>query len=151
MPSFWQVLRNSLGIERVNTTLSDVQKFSYLRSLLFSEAATCIAGFQLTHANYGKAVDLLKERFGQPHKIISAYMQSLLELPRPDNSTLSLQSFHDNLETFIRGLESLGQCQDSYGDLLVPIIREKLPSDLKGCFTYTPNPNRNRTETEPKP
>ena len=126
--TFWDCFESSIHF---NTTLSDVQKFSYLRSLLFSEAATCIAGFQLTHANYGKAVDLLKERFGQPHKIISAYMQSLLELPRPDNSTLSLQNFHDNLETFIRGLESLGQCQDSYGDLLVPIIREKLPSDLK--------------------
>ena len=126
--TFWDCFESSIHF---NTTLSDVQKFSYLRSLLFSEAATCIAGFQLTHANYGKAVDLLKERFGQPHKIISAYMQSLLELPRPDNSTLSLQSFHDNLETFIRGLESLGQCQDSYGDLLVPIIREKLPSELK--------------------
>ena len=132
--TFWDCFESSIHF---NTTLSDVQKFSYLRSLLFSEAATCIAGFQLTHANYGKAVDLLKERFGQPHKIISAYMQSLLELPRPDNSTLSLQSFHDNLETFIRGLESLGQCQDSYGDLLVPIIREIFQVILSAAWLVT--------------
>ena len=27
----------------------------------------------------------------------------------------SIQSFYDNLETYIRGLKSLGQSQDSYG------------------------------------
>ena len=126
--TFWDCFESSV---HTNTTLSDVQKFSYLRSLLHDEAASCIGGFQLTHLNYTKAIDLLRERFGQSHKISSAYMQSLLELPRPDNSTHSLQRFHDKLETFVRGLESLGKCQDSYGDLLVPIIREKLPSDLK--------------------
>ena len=126
--SFWDCFESSVHL---NTALSEVQKFSYLRSLLHDEAASCIAGFQLTHVNYRKAVDLLKERFGQPHKIISAYMKSLLKLPRPENSTHSLQCFNDKLETLIRGLESLGQCQESYGDLLVPIIREKLPNNLK--------------------
>ena len=126
--SFWDCFESSVHL---NTALSEVQKFSYLRSLLHDEAASCIARFQVTHVNYRKAVDLLKERFGQPHKIISAYMKSLLELPRPENSTHSLQYFNDKLETLIRGLESLGQCQESYGDLLVPIIREKLPNNLK--------------------
>lgn len=60
-----------------------------------------------------KAVDLLKQRFGQPHKIISIYMQSLLELPRPEKNLGSLQNFHDKLETYTRGLESLDQCQES--------------------------------------
>ena len=65
----------------------------------------------MTHTNYRKASDLLIEHFGQLHKIIGAYMKSLLELPRPENSTHSLQCFNDKLETLIRGLESLGQCQ----------------------------------------
>ena len=31
----------------------------------------------------------------------------------------------------IRGLKSLGQCSDTYGDLLVPIILEKLPGEVR--------------------
>ena len=36
------------------------------------------------------------------------------------------------IETCIRELESLGQCSDTYGDLLVPIILEKLPGEVRG-------------------
>jgi hypothetical protein len=35
------------------------------------------------------------------------------------------------MENYIRGLESLGECQGSYGDLLVPIIMKKLLSELR--------------------
>ena len=35
------------------------------------------------------------------------------------------------METHVRGLTSLGKSQDSYGDLLVPIILGKLPNELR--------------------
>ena len=35
------------------------------------------------------------------------------------------------METFIRGLESLGQDQTTYGGLLVPIILDKLPGEVR--------------------
>jgi hypothetical protein len=41
----------------------------------------------------------------------------------------SLRSFHDRMENYIRGLESLGECQGSYSDLLVPIIMKNFPSN----------------------
>ncbi|XP_045157295.2 uncharacterized protein LOC123523710 [Mercenaria mercenaria] len=34
------------------------------------------------------------------------------------------------MESYIRGLQSLGLCQDSYGNLLVPVIIEKLPTEI---------------------
>ncbi|XP_060570545.1 uncharacterized protein LOC132728870 [Ruditapes philippinarum] len=126
--TFWDSYESSIHL---NSTLSDVQKFNYLRSLVQGIAARCIDGFPLTNANYLKAVSLLRERFGQPQKIIHRYMQSLLELPRPSNNVVSLQCFYDKMETFIRGLESLWQSQESYGSLLIPIILEKLPGIMK--------------------
>ena len=42
-----------------------------------------------------------------------------------------MKTFYDNLETYIHGLRSLGKTEDCYGDLLIPIILEKLPSHLK--------------------
>ena len=39
------------------------------------------------------------------------------------------------MESYIRGLQSLGQGQDSFGNLLVPVILEKLPADIKRNMT----------------
>ena len=66
-------------------------------------------------------------------------MQSLIDIQRPDNSVVSLRTFHDKIETCIRGLESLGQRSDTYGDLLVPIILEKLPGEVRRNLSHEHN------------
>ncbi|WAR15268.1 hypothetical protein MAR_005373 [Mya arenaria] len=52
---------------------------------------------------------------------------TLLQLPSPSNNML--HNFYDRLETTIRGLESLGE--DGYGNLLIPIILERLPPETR--------------------
>ena len=112
--------------------LSDVQKLSYLRAQLEGDASRVIAGFPLTNTSYGQSVALLKDRFGQPFKIVNAHLQALLHLPNPSNTLSSLQLFHDSVEGHIRSLTtSLGKPVESYGDLLVPVILEKLPSEAR--------------------
>ena len=74
---------------------------------------------------------MLRERYGQDHKLVQAHMQALLDLPSPNNSLTNLQHFHDSIESHIRSLSSLGKSNDSYGALLVPIILGKLPTDTK--------------------
>jgi hypothetical protein len=77
-----------LGLFRINSThanLTDIQRFSYLKNQLDGEALRTIEGFALTNSNYACAISLLKERFGQEHKIIHATMQALLGLPAPNN------------------------------------------------------------------
>ncbi|XP_071150303.1 uncharacterized protein [Mytilus edulis] len=128
----WQTFWDSYECAiHLNPSLTDVQKFNYLKAHLQNEALRTIAGFALTNANYADAIILLKERFGQTHKITQAYIQALLEIPSPRNHLTSLRQFYDQMETYVRGLESLGQSQDSYGTLLVPIILKKLPGEIK--------------------
>ena len=55
-------------------------------------------------------------------------MRALLEMP---NTLNSLRMFHDTIESHSRGLSSLGKSEDTYGDLLVPIILGKLPKDTR--------------------
>ena len=86
-------------------------------------------GFALTNANYEKAISLLQERYGQQHKITQRYMQELIDITSPRYTLFNLRHFYDNIEIYIRGLESLGQTDDSYGALLVPIILNKLPGE----------------------
>ena len=129
--TFWDSFETTIHL---NTQLSNVQKFNYLKSLLEGEAARCIEGFALTNSNYTQALEVLRERFGQRHKIIQSYMNALMELPKPSYSVYSLRSYYDSLETYIRGLDSLGHDQESYGTLLVPVILNRLPAEIRKCL-----------------
>lgn len=131
-PLLWQTFWDSFDAAvHSNPILSKVQKFNYLRSQLQDDAAKTIAGFPLTSENYDHSVELLKERFGQNHKIVNAHMQALLALPSPSNNMVSLRSFYDSVENHIRGLSALGKSKDSYGTLLVPIVLGKLPIETR--------------------
>ena len=87
--------------------------------------------FHVYGYNYKQAVNLLKEHFGEPKKIISVHMQALLDRLNPVYQLSSLQLFYDTMENHVRGLESLGRSHETYGDLLVPIVLGKLPSDMR--------------------
>lgn len=93
--TFWDSFKAAV---HSNTTLGGVQKFSYLKAQLTGDASRAIAGFPLSNANHEQTVKLLKERFGQPSKIISAHMQALLEIASPANQLTSLQLFYDTME-----------------------------------------------------
>ncbi|XP_062611553.1 uncharacterized protein LOC134273375 [Saccostrea cucullata] len=69
-----------------NNSLSDVEKFNYLRSLLCGEALKIISEFALTNSNYRQALDVLSERYGQTHKLTNAYMKKLMDLPGPNSN-----------------------------------------------------------------
>ena len=56
----------------------------------------------MTKANYVRAIDLLKERFGKQQKITHAAMQALIKLPAPSSEVSSLRNFYDKMETYIR-------------------------------------------------
>ena len=53
-----------------------------------------------------------------------------LEIPSPINQFTSLRSFYDQIEGS-QGLETFGQTHETYGTLLVPIIVNKLPVEVR--------------------
>ena len=89
-----------------------------------------IAGFPLTNASYVEPVSLLKQRFGNPQKIVNAHMQALLDLPCPVNELSSLQYCYDSMESHIRGLAATGISEDSHDALLIPVVLGKLPMEI---------------------
>ncbi|XP_064639797.1 uncharacterized protein LOC135495263 [Lineus longissimus] len=96
----WQSFINSFeaAIDK-NSALENIQKFQCLRAQLKGEAALVIEGLPLTSDNYTNAMEILKERYGQQHKLRNAYMKALWSLPSPTETISSLQTFHDNVET----------------------------------------------------
>ena len=125
--SFWDWFFAAIDL---NPGLTGVQKFNYIKAQLYGDAARTIASLPLTDHNYLHSVALLRERFGQPHKMSNAHMQALLKLPNPKDDLASLHVFYDLIAMHTRGLSSLGKPKHAYGDLLVQIILGKLPSQV---------------------
>ena len=72
---FWDSFESAI---HMNDGLSNVDKFSYLRSLLLGSAKSAIGGFALTSANYESAIELLKKRCGKKVAIQRALISELL-------------------------------------------------------------------------
>ncbi len=133
-PKQWQQWWDSFSAAvHDNTVISNIDKFTYLRSLVESTAAYAIAGLQITSANYYTAIDILKERFAQKDLIINSHMECLLSLAKVGsmNEPHKVREIYDKIETNIRGLKALGINSDQYGTLLMPILLSKIPNELK--------------------
>ena len=113
--------------------MSDVEKFSYLKSFLQGPALEAVSGFTLSTANYEKALEVLQKRFGDQQLIISRHMDALMRLEPviSDRHLRDLRKLYDNAETHIHSLQSLGISPDTYGSLLSPVLLAKLPPDMR--------------------
>ena len=87
----------------------------------------------MTSKNYQGALILLKERFGNPQLIIASHMHNLLLIEKVNSGRngKELRSLYDQVESHIRALHTSGVNPEHYGALLIPIILERLPDDIK--------------------
>uniref|UniRef100_A0A1X7SZU3 CCHC-type domain-containing protein n=1 Tax=Amphimedon queenslandica TaxID=400682 RepID=A0A1X7SZU3_AMPQE len=127
---FWDSFKSAV---HDNSSLADIDKFSYLQSLLEGRARETIAGLPLTDANYSVPVDLLKKRFGSKERITAAHMEALMSLDAvsSDHHVYDLRRLYDKAESNIRSLAALGVAVESYGALLAPVFIRKLPSEMR--------------------
>ena len=126
-PTKWQQFWDSFeSAVHKNSAISNVDKFNYLKGLLDGPAASCIAGVALTNGNYNTALDLLKNRFANPQLLISSHMDALLKL-QGSSSGHDIRSIRRLYDT----IESLGVESESYGSLLVLVIMNKIPEEMR--------------------
>ena len=116
-----------------NRKISDVEKFSYLKGFIGGAAEKCIEGVTLTAENYKKALDRLEERYGNKQVIIAAHVNKLLKLEniKGGRNVKDLRQLFDQVESHVRSLGTLNVRSEHYGPLLIPIILERLPEDIK--------------------
>ncbi|GFW01925.1 uncharacterized protein TNCV_3028962 [Trichonephila clavipes] len=112
------------------TFWSQFQKLHKDRGLLQSmepglKAERLVLSFPATAANYPKAIDQPKERFGREDLLVQIYVRDILTLFMKNAATerakADLLLLYDELESKLRSLESLGKTQDKYGDFLTPL------------------------------
>ena len=62
---FWDSFKSAV---HDNSSISDVDKFNYLRSLVERSAKEAIAGLTLSSDNYHEAICILEKRFGNKNR-----------------------------------------------------------------------------------
>ena len=128
--TFWDTFESTI---HCRSDLSDIEKFSYLLSLLESPASEAVAGLALTAVNYMEAVSTLKKRYGNKQLIIGRHMDVLMNLESvgSPHDTRKLRRLYDSVETQVRGLRALGVDANSYGVLLSSTLLNKLPAEIR--------------------
>ncbi len=133
-PVAWPVFYETFKVSvHENYELSDVERFSYLKSYVFGEAASCIQGLPLSPGNYVQAIKLLADRFGNQQLIVSKHMNALLDLPTVASAShiKDLRTVFDKIVVNIRALNALGISSEQFGPMLSPVVMKMLPNDIK--------------------
>ena len=79
------------------------------------------------------AIDILKEGFNNPQILISSYMEALTTLPKV-HSMKHVAEFRDLYNKIENSVTSLKDCDvptDTCGNLLIGVIFERIPQELK--------------------
>ncbi|XP_040069808.1 uncharacterized protein LOC120842711 [Ixodes scapularis] len=126
---FWEQYKQAI---HDNDSLSNAEKFLYLRSALTGKAASAIAGIQATGENYDTVVELLRERFGRTDVLIQEHLSQLLDLPavRHSSEVSGLRRLYDHLQRNMAALTALGVKSDTYGAMLCSALLRMLPGEL---------------------
>ena len=120
---FWQSFESSV---HKNDSLSDIEKFNYLRNKLTGDAKSAITGLSLSNENYSVALKILTDRFGNVQDTVDLHYTAIINLKSASDSVDSLRSLLDAVDKHLRSLDVLGQNINQ--DVFVSIIKSKLPS-----------------------
>ena len=130
---FWDSFESAI---HMNDGLSNVDKFSYLGSLLLGLAKSAVGGFGLTSANYESAIELLKKHCGKKVAIQRALISKLLTA-RPmfnESDMPRLHSLYDFTEMKYRALQALA-VEQSYSEVVMLTLLEKIPDAIRLTIT----------------
>ena len=133
-PTDWGAFWDSFSSAIHNSEdLDNVQKFNYLKSYLYGNAARALDGLAATSENYAEAVEMLCDRFGNKQVIISSHMRKFDEIKTVRNiSDLNgLRNLYDQIESNVRSLQTVGVLSQSYESWLTPKILQCIPEELR--------------------
>ena len=109
-----------------------MHKFNHFNSPLEGATKRAIQGPTLSDANYDSAVEILQQRFGRTQQITPAHMDEILKIPpSASDRPSSFRFVNDKISVHVRGLKALGVSSEQYGSLLIPIVKSKLPNDIR--------------------
>ena len=128
---FWNKFNTSIHL---NDSITDIDRFSYLKRYLSPSVLATIYG--LTANNYKEAIKLLRNRYGNPQLQITAHMEALIKMKvvtSMDNIE-QMKRLYSNVKTCIKNLKHLKVETSTYSCLLIPILNDRIPDELRALI-----------------
>lgn len=124
----WLEFRDTFeSLINLNDSISDINKFHYLRTSLEGSATIVIKSIEFTSKNYSLAWKLLCERFDNKKVLINNHLKALFNMdPLVRESHKAIRYLIDHFLKNLRALENLDQPIDKWDVLINFIICSKL-------------------------
>ncbi|GBM64582.1 hypothetical protein AVEN_56555-1 [Araneus ventricosus] len=136
---FWSQFENI----HKDADIAPENKFQYLvqATVSGSRARVVVESFPPSGANYEKAVESLKARFGKQDLLVDVYVRELLKLiiPVQKNEKFSMTSLYDKMESYLRVLETLGVKTDKCASILYPMVESCFPEEFLRTWNRCPS------------
>ena len=112
--------------------MSSAEKMIHLQSLLIGEAKALVDGYGCNGSLYAPALARLEEHFGNPNRIVNAFLEKLSHF-RPPNLTIpdSYTQFSAFLLTLVDTFQQLGFNHDIHSTTNVNQALNKLPTPVR--------------------
>lgn len=132
-----------------NNSLTNIQKFHYLRSSLKGDATQTIDSLGISSDNYEVAWNLLKQRYENKKLIVHGHVSGLFDLPViAKESSSALRQLCDSFLKHIRALEALNLPTNSWDALLTYLLATKFDFNTKREWESQNKTNELPTLTE---
>lgn len=122
--SFHDIFSKTIG---GNPSITDSQRFQYLKTSLAGEASDIIDALEITDQNNPVAWELLGEHYDNLRLTVNAHLTTIFDLPSmvKENSH-ELRQIADGAAKHVRALKALKCPADSWDDILIYILTSKL-------------------------
>ena len=121
-----------------HTGISNAQKLQYLKSSVKGDAAKLIQAFQVTDENYTQAWELLRDRYNNKRDIVQSILLRMFNQRfLTKESAKDLQTLADTTSECVRSLSVLERPTDTWDDVLVFLITERMDPESRRQWTLT--------------
>ena len=120
-----------------NETLTDRDRFNYLRMYVKGSARRAIEYIEVSGNNYPKAIEALQRRYGRKRLIVEHLVESLLNIEKKDKvEARSLRGLYDVMVSRYRTLEAYEPKLAEAQRILVPILQSKFPDEIRRKWEF---------------
>nr|XP_049703526.1 uncharacterized protein LOC126056065 isoform X2 [Helicoverpa armigera] len=111
-----------------NASISNINKFHYLRASLQGTAASLIKNIEFSSDHYKIAWDLLCERYNNEYLLVANHLQALFFDVKSINkeSSVSIRNLVDVINKNIRALANLKRPTQHWDDIIIFVMVKKL-------------------------
>ena len=120
-----------------NETLTDRDRFNYLRMYVKGSARRAIEYIEVSGNNYPKAIEALQRRYGRKRLIVEHLVESLLNIEKKDKvEARSLRGLYDVMVSRYRTLEAYEPKLAEAQRILVSILQSKFPDEIRRKWEF---------------